>query len=190
LTQGAFDLLLAQLDTDRQKAGIKYEVLRRKLVKFFQWRGCSFPEDLADEAINRVARNIEAGDKISHLAAYCAGIARHVFLESLRSRRREEALHTVTHPSPSLPDEDLRQDCLEGCMRKLSPEDFQLIVQYYQDNERARIESRRNLALRLGIPQNALRIRAHRIRLRLQSCVEECVRRVHSEGNRLAASSH
>lgn len=190
LTQGAFDLLLEQLDTDRHQAGIKYEILRRKLVKFFQWRGCSFPEDLADEAINRVARNLEAGEKISHFAAYCAGIARHVFLESLRTRRREEALHTVTHPSPSLPDDDLRQDCLEGCMRKLPPEDFQLIVQYYQENEGSRIEARRNLALCLGIAPNALRIRAHRIRLQLQGCVEECVKRIVIKGNGLAESSH
>jgi DNA-directed RNA polymerase specialized sigma24 family protein len=190
LTQGAFDLLLAQLDTDRQQAGTKYEALRRKLVKFFQWRGCSFPEDLADETINRVARNLESGENIRHLAAYCVGIARHVFLESLRTRRHEEALHDVTYPSPCPPDEDPRQDCLERCLRELSPENFQLIVQYYQENDQARIEARRNLALRLGIPPNALRIRAHRIRLRLQGCVEECVRRLQSEGNGLAAWSH
>lgn len=190
LTQGAFDLLLAQLDTDRQQAGTKYEALRRKLVKFFQWRGCSFPEELADETINRVARNLEAGEDVRHFAAYCVGIARHVFLESLRARRREDALQAVTYLSPNPPDEDPRQDCLERCLRELSPENSQLIVQYYQDNEQARIEARQNLALRLGIPPNALRIRAHRIRLRLQGCVEECVKRLGSEGNRSGASSH
>ena len=190
MTQGAFDLLLARLDTDRQQAGTKYEALRCKLVKFFQWRGCSFPEDLADETINRIARNLEAGENIRHLAAYCVGIARHVFLESLRTRRHEDALQALTYASPSPPDEDPRQDCLERCLRELSPENFQLIVQYYQENEQARIEARRDLALRLGIPSNALRIRAHRIRLRLQGCVEECMRRLHSEGNRLATSSH
>jgi DNA-directed RNA polymerase specialized sigma24 family protein len=189
LTQGAFDLLLTQLDIDRQQAGAKYEALRRKLVKFFQWRGCSFPEDLADDTINRVARNLEAGENIRHLTAYCAGIARHVFLESLRTRRHEEALHAVTYPSPGPPDEDPRHDCLERCLRELSPENFQLIVQYYQQNEQARIEARRTLALRLGIPSNALRIRAHRIRVRLQGCVEDCMRRLQSEGNELAASS-
>jgi DNA-directed RNA polymerase specialized sigma24 family protein len=190
LTQGAFDLLLAQLDTDRQQAGTKYEALRRKLVKFFQWRGCNFPEDLTDETINRVARNLEAGEDIRHLAAYCVGIARHVFLESLRTRRHEDALQAVTYLLPTPRDEDPRQDCLERCLQELSPENFQLIVQYYQENEQARIEARRDLALRLGIPPNALRIRAHRIRLRLQGCVEECVRRSDSEGNRSGRSSH
>ena len=189
LTRGAFDLLLAQLDTDRQQAGTKYEALRRKLVKFFQWRGCSLPEDLADDTINRVARNLEAGENIRHLAAYCVGIARHVFLESLRTRRQEEALQAVTHPSPTAPDEDPRRECFERCLKELSPENFQLIVQYYQEDKKVRIEARRNLAGRLGIPPNALRIRAHRIRVRLQGCVEDCMRRLQREGNELAASS-
>ena len=187
LTQGAFDLLLALLDTDRQEAGTKYEALRRKLVKFFQWRGCSFPEDLADDTINRVARNLEAGENIRSLAAYCVGIARHVFLENLRTRRQEEVVHAATSPTP--PDEDPRRECLERCLRELSPENLQLIVQYYQEDEQARIEARRNLAARLGIPPNALRIRAHRIRVRLQGCVEDCMRRLQREGNELAASS-
>jgi DNA-directed RNA polymerase specialized sigma24 family protein len=189
LTQGAFDLLLAQLDTDRQQAGTKYEALRRKLVRFFQWRGCSFPEDLTDDTINRVARNLEAGENIRSLAAYCAGIARHVFLESLRTRRQEEVIHAVTYRSPNPPDEDPRRECLKCCLRELSPETSQLIVQYYQENEQARIEARRNLAARLGIPPNALRIRAHRIRVRLQGCVEDCMRRLQKAGNEFAASS-
>jgi DNA-directed RNA polymerase specialized sigma24 family protein len=71
----------------------------------------------------------------------------------------------------------------------LSPENFRLIVQYYQQNEQSRIEARRNLAAQLGIPPNALRIRAHRIRARLQGCVEDCVQRQQGEGNELAASS-
>ena len=72
-------------------------------------------------------------------------------------------------------------------MRELSPENFQLIVQYYQEGEEVRIEARRSLAARLGIPANALRIRAHRIRLRLQGCVENCVRSRQNEGNESGA---
>jgi DNA-directed RNA polymerase specialized sigma24 family protein len=189
LTQGAFDLLLAHLDSDRQDAGTKYEALRRKLVKFFQWRGCSFPEDLADETINRVARNLETGESIQHFAAYCVGIARHVFLESARSRQHEQTLQYATYPSPTPPDEDPRQECLESCLRHLSRENFHLILQYYQEGEKSRIEARQELAGRLGIPPNALRIRAHRIRLQLQGCVKECVRRLQGEGNKSADSS-
>jgi len=177
LTQGAFDLLLAQLDPDRQQAGSKYEVLRRKLVQFFLWRGCSFAEDLADDTINRVAKSLEAGENIRHIAAYCVGIARHVFLESLRTRRQGEAVDAGTYTPPSPSDEDPRQECLERCLRGLSPDNLQLIVQYYSEGVGTRIAARRNLSARLGIPLNALRIRAHRIRVRLQSCVEDCMKR-------------
>ena len=37
LTQAAFDGLLAMLDSDRDKAGEKYEFIRLKLLKYFQW---------------------------------------------------------------------------------------------------------------------------------------------------------
>jgi RNA polymerase sigma factor (sigma-70 family) len=189
LTQEAFDLLLAQLDRDREEAGKRYEVLRGKLRKFFQWRGCTFPEDLADETINRVARNLETGEQIRNFTAYCVGIARNVFLESLRTRQQQEALRASNNPSSTSLEEDPRGECLEHCLRELSQENSQLIVKYYQENEESRIEARRNLAERLGIPPNALRIRAHRIRVRLQGCVEDCVRRLKSGGNELGASS-
>jgi DNA-directed RNA polymerase specialized sigma24 family protein len=177
LTQTAFDLLLSQLDIDRQQAGAKYERLRRKLIKFFEWRGCNFPEDLADETINRLAMNLEAGERIDNFEAYCAGVARHVFLESLRARRQEGALKTLPNSAAASSDEsDRRWECLERCVRQLSPDRFQLIVQYCQENEGARIKARRDLAAQLGLPMNALRIRAHRIRAALESCVQDCMR--------------
>jgi len=189
LTQDAFDLLLAQLDTDRQEASKKYEFLRRKLVKFFEWRGCNFPEDLADDTINRVARKLEAGEEVRDLAAYSAGVARLVFLESLRTRKQEEEVLRAAPRSLAEPvdESDGRAECLDCCMRELSPANSQLIMEYYQENQRARIEARQQLAVRLGIPLNALRIRAHRIRVRLEGCVEECMRRRSSERNRLAS---
>jgi DNA-directed RNA polymerase specialized sigma24 family protein len=183
LTKSAFDLLLAQLDSDRQEAGTKYEGLRRKLVKFFEWRGCSFSEDLADETINRVARNLELGEKVRDLPAYCGGVARLVVLESLRARQQEQQVLRAG-PCPSTPaadEADQRAECLEYCMRKLSPENSQLIVQYYQEDKQARIRAREGLAARLGIPLNALRIRTHRIRVALERCVDECMKRRSSE---------
>lgn len=177
LTQDAFDLLLAQLDTDRHEAGKKYEVLRRKLIKIFEWRGCSLPEDLADETFNRVAKSLDKGEQIHNFAAYCAGTARHIFLESLRARQREEALQSTPQSLPvSAEEPDLRRGCLEGCLRELSQEDLHLIVEYYQEDKQARINARRNLAARLDIPLNALRIRTHRIRVRLEACVDQCMK--------------
>jgi DNA-directed RNA polymerase specialized sigma24 family protein len=151
-------------------------------MKFFEWRGCSFPEDLADETINRVARNLETGEQIHHFAAYCAGTARHVFLESLRIRQREEAVQAMPESLPiSVEEPDPRRGCLECCLRELSQEDLKLIVEYYQEDKRARINARRDLAARLDIPLNALRIRTYRIRVRLEGCVDQCMRRLQGE---------
>jgi RNA polymerase sigma factor (sigma-70 family) len=182
LTQAAFDLLLARLDSDRQQAGVKYELQRSKLVKFFEWRGSTLPEDLADETINRVAKNLEAGEEIRNLAAYCVGTARHVFLESLRSRRKEELVEDIPQTSVLRAEEsERRMECLEHCLQKLSPQEADLIMQYYQNDKQSRIASRKEISARLGIPLNALRIRTHRIRARLESCVEMCMKQVPSE---------
>jgi DNA-directed RNA polymerase specialized sigma24 family protein len=182
LTQEAFDLLLAHLDGDREQAGIKYEALRRKLVKFFEWRGCTFTEELADDTINRIARNLEGGEQIRNFTAYCVGIARNVFLESLRTRKREEAFQSMPNPCVARSDEpDQRRECLERCLRELSTQDFRLVMEYYQQDKKPRIALRRDLAIRLGIPLNALRIRIHRIRAQLEACVEQCMERLAKE---------
>jgi len=175
LTQEAFDLLLVQLDNDREQAGRKYEVLRRKLVKFFEWRGCAFTEDLADDTINRIAKNLEGGEQIRNFTAYCVGIARNVFLESLRVRKREEALQSIPASVAPLDEPDQRRQCLERCLRDLHAPDLRLIMEYYKNDNKPRIALRRDLAARLGIPLNALRIRIHRIRAQLETCVEQCM---------------
>src|SRR5579863_10153854 len=69
------------------------------------------------------------------------------------------------------------------------PESSQLIMKYYQGDKQARIEARRDLATRLGIPLNALRIRAHRIRVHLEGCVEQCTKRLLAGRNELAEFS-
>ena len=48
-------------------------------------------------------------------------------------------------------------------------------VGYYQEERRAKIELRQELADSLQIPLNALRIRAHRIRARLEQCITQCM---------------
>ena len=48
--------LLMRLDSDPAKAWEQYRSLRCRLVKFFEWNQCTFPEELADEVLDRVAR--------------------------------------------------------------------------------------------------------------------------------------
>ena len=56
LTKEAFERLLDSLDANRERAGEKYENVRRKLIEFFEARGSNSPADRADQTINRVAR--------------------------------------------------------------------------------------------------------------------------------------
>jgi hypothetical protein len=49
-----------------------------------------------------------------------------------------------------------------------------LITDYYKDEKRQKINNRLSLAERLGIPLNALRSRAQRVREKLEQCVMQC----------------
>ena len=57
----------------------------------------------------------------------------------------------------------------------LPPESRELILEYYQEDRRAKIQLRQQLADRLHIPLNALRIRTHRIRMSLEECIKSCL---------------
>lgn len=180
MTQEAFDLLLASLDPDRETAGQKYVLLRHKLVKYFEWHGAAFPDREADVTINRVARRMHEGQEVHSFNAYCYGVARLVFSESLRAQQKErEALECAPAAEAEEAGDELedeaRRACLDRCLRALPEEHRELIIGYYDDEKGRKIERRKHLAARLGIPINALRIRAHRIRLKLEGCVGECV---------------
>ncbi len=74
LTAAQFDALLRRLDADRNRAGEKYEEVRWKLVRFFQWNSCLAAEELVDETLNRVAERLaERGDEIPDVAAFAWG---------------------------------------------------------------------------------------------------------------------
>ncbi len=173
LTRESFEALLAWLDPNREVAGQKYEDIRTRLIKIFACRGCYEPEDLADETINRVTNKLEEIEAtfIGERARYFYGVANKVHLECLR-RKPTPPLPAVTNTSEEA---ERRCQCLDQCVTRLTPENRELVFQYYQEEKRAKIEHRKHLADRLGIAVNALRIRAHRIRKSLQDCVRECL---------------
>lgn len=178
LTREAFDKLLMCLDPDRERAGIRYENIRLKLVKFFEWRGCESPEDHADETINRVARRNNEGEVINNLESYFLGVARKVFLENEKQRAKQRAaMIQMSQTSQYLIGDDasdIRLQSFNKCMRNLPAETRELLIAYYQVEKCTKIEGRKELADRLGIPLNALRIRIHRIRAKLEQCVADC----------------
>lgn len=179
LTQEAFDQLLASFAPDREVAAKKYLEVRENLIRLFVWRGCPFPEDHADETFNRVARKISEGEEIRNAPAYVIGVARLLVLEIIKAHSRQrEALEEFQKSDVSEDTQsELRLECLQHCLRKLPPENRELILQYYQGDKRAKIENRRQLSDRLGLPINTLRMRALRLREQLQTCCEECLNR-------------
>ena len=183
LSREAFDAVLAVLDPDRERAGEKYELLRLKLIRFFEWRGCARPEDLADESIDRVGRRLAGGEQIRSAAsgAYFLGVARYVLREWWLEARRGAPLDDrldVADPSPATVDieaEEPRAVCLERCLGALPPESRSLVLAYYEHDGGAKISRRRELADRLGIGPSALRLRVHRLRVLLEGCVMGCL---------------
>jgi len=177
LTPKAFTKLLAKLSTDPEIAGGEYEELRRRLIKFFEWRGSLFPEDLADETLNRTARKIDGDEEIEkNVIALALGVAHFVFLETSKrpDYRRvslEDLIPVAAPPEHRLEDDELRVAYLRECLRSLPKESRELIIEYYREEGRAKIEDRKVLAEKLGISLNALFSRAKRIRDRLELCV-------------------
>ena len=175
LSQETFDALLAWLDSDREQAALKYEEIRRGLIKMFANRGCVDPEDLADETINRVTRKLkEIGKEFSgDPTRYFFGVANKVYLEFLR-RKIPQAMPPPANDPNRI---ELECNCLEHCIERLSKEGRELLLRYYAADGQVETDHRRALAEKLGIAPNALRIRAHRIRLALKECVEKCLER-------------
>lgn len=185
LTQDAFNTLLDWLDADRDRAGCKYEAIRRRLIKIFTGRGCHEAEELADETINRVIARV--GDVASGYegdpALYFYGVSQKVHLEYLR-KAQSQPLHLAEGPAEGTQNTPVfnptdhiepEYECLERCLERLPPNSRDLVLRYYQQDRQAKIDHRKLLATELGIAVNALRIRAHRIRQVLQECMEDCL---------------
>ena len=180
LTPAAFDKLLCSFSANRDEAGVQYELARRKVVRFFEWRAVGAAEDYADETINRVARRIDEGQNIDKLMAYIFGVARVILKEAIKERDRapialDEAPETKRQTAPEPVDPDVREICLDRCLEELGVESRDLILSYYEGQGRAKIDNRQELADKLHIPLNALRIRVHRIKRILENCLAECL---------------
>lgn len=184
LTQAAFDGFLAMLDRDRDKAGEKYEYIRLKLLKYFQWCGSDAPDIDADETINRVTRRIYEGQDVYNLTGYIYGVAKLVHTESLKRRSHLRVLDEGSLLELSSIAVEAQvvnyQECLERCLGRLSDEDREVITEYYRYKKAEKVDCRKRLAARLGISLNTLRVKMHRQRLNLEACVEKCLARYES----------
>jgi DNA-directed RNA polymerase specialized sigma24 family protein len=179
LTPEAFDRLLSFLDPDRDRAGEKYETLRLKLMRFFGSRACRTAEDRADEVFDRLAKKLAEGEEIRNVSAYCLGIARLVWLETLRGPEARQAsfddLPVIPFPVEDEDERRLRLACFNQCLRELPEADGALLVEYCYSEHGSPSEVRQEIARRLQVPLNALRIRVHRIKAKFSECFDECL---------------
>src|SRR5262245_27876596 len=138
LTTDRFEGLLLRLDLDRDRAGEKYEEIRWKLIKFFQWGSCLDAEDLVDETFNRVAERLGSNEKdeINDVVGFAWGVAKKIRQEAIR-------LHSKTIHLSGLPRTDhgfaysrvadaghdkltpaeSRLSCLRSCIQQLPVDD-------------------------------------------------------------------
>lgn len=178
-----FNLFLRWLDPDIEKAAERYESMRRNLITIFVRRGCHRAEELTDETFNRVMRRLPKmiDTYVGEPNRYIIVVAKHLHLEYVDETNRQDSLPDHDHDSDLSvePDDDTKEveyACLERCLKELPIKQQKLVVEYYYEDRRAKIDHRKQMADEMGINLNALRIRAHRIRNVLEECLEKCLR--------------
>ncbi len=184
LTASSFQILLDRLDADPELAATKYEELRVRIAHLLRWRGCaeSHADELADRTLDRVAAKLSAGEQIENVQAFAAAVARFIWLEHSRKNKAD----AVGDDLPEVPvepdldfldDPDARMKCLRRCVaKKFTDEDKRLVVGYYDtDADEKSKSARRRLAESFGLTLNALKVRACRLRMRLEACINDCV---------------
>lgn len=190
LTPEQFDKLLACLAPNRELAAEQYEHLRRALITFFEFRGALRPLDEADEVLDRVARRLDEGSVIftANPRNYFYAVARNVWRERLASPISEVELERTTLPTSNrTPLEILeeaeaesirarRLSCLQTCLQTLDAAERALIIGYYEGSGGNKIRNRQLLAEQLGITVSTLRVRACRLRERLDAKVKRCLK--------------
>src|SRR5690349_936986 len=91
LTEQSFSRLLLFLDPDRQRAAERYEKVREKLTRLFEWRGCIPGADYADETFDRVAKRLAEGldTQPQDPYLYFHGVALNLVRERWKKAERE-----------------------------------------------------------------------------------------------------
>jgi DNA-directed RNA polymerase specialized sigma24 family protein len=171
--QTCFGKLFRLLEPDVQTIEARFRRCRLKLVKFFAWRHCDDPDNLADETIARLLKNVHAGQELSadNPYSYVYAIATNVFQEYLRTKKKGRVLLDLD-AVPEIAISVVVDDCKRHCLEQLSHAERELLAHYYLEDD-----DRNSIALEQSQSLNALRLRVHRIKHRLRCCWQDCVKR-------------
>jgi DNA-directed RNA polymerase specialized sigma24 family protein len=179
LTPAAFAVLLDALGGTAESAGARYERLRANLIFFFSRRVLTFPEDLADEVLDRLTKRLADGEKIVSMEAFALGIARYVAQEQSGRKDRTVTVdgkfwdNIPANLTTSSDEEEIRR--LEDCLDRIPAAEATLLRRYYLSASENQIAARAALASDLGISSTTLRQRVFLARQRLRACLQEMI---------------
>ena len=177
LDKSGLESLLNAFDPDREQASQEYEALRERLIRFFEWNHTDAPEELADEALDRLAHRMSSNEgEILDPAKFAVGIARLLLKEHWRETcRKEEAIAAMAQcnrEAARREQERVHQEervaMLEQCLEAIAEPSRILIQRYFSAESRTQIQHRQKLAEEYGISANALRNRVMRIRMEVE----------------------
>ena len=174
ITVERFSTFLAWLSPDVDRAAEEYERVRGTLYMFFANRRCCYADELADETINRVILK-SSEETIENKLAYFYGVARNVYREFLRKQRVHLDIDDVTLPATQPEQPTFSRECLDKCLAELPAESQELMLDYFSEEESAKIRLRQQISARLKTTQTALRMRVSRTMRSLKNCVRECM---------------
>jgi DNA-directed RNA polymerase specialized sigma24 family protein len=184
LTCQKFDALLQWLGSDPDSAGKEYVVIQKGLIAMFAAEGFSDAEGLADETINRVADRLpEIGpDYDGKPVRYFRGVAKNIIFET---RRRREIATDSPPERPAKPVEVSDEyNCLIRCLTFLSFKDRNLILDYHVYEGHDKVLNHLAMADENKTSISNLRVKAYRIRERLEKCVRECLERLNKRNEK------
>ncbi len=179
--------LLSRLDADDEKAWAEYDLIRRKLLKFFECHRCWPAEEYADEVLDRIAIRSDIRE-IRDIASFAIGVARNLRLEDRKRTQRMVYIdcipegvdgvtdhHDLQNDIIDGMDKETRRQCLKKCLTQFRVRDRDLILDYYSAEGVKDYEHRRALAERMRLKMDALRVRMNRAREKLEQCVQQCL---------------
>lgn len=179
----AIESLLDRLDPNPALARKKYEEIRKRLIRIIehQPRPGGSAEDIADEAIDRVASRIEAGGEIEDIAAYLTVVARHLITELFRQPALDQLddrqAGALVSPESDPNEKEIERTCYEECLAKLRAKDRKLLKDFYAHTERGKHNKahKESVARKYGKSLDSLRVTVSRLQSGLRACKRECM---------------
>jgi DNA-directed RNA polymerase specialized sigma24 family protein len=138
ITPEKFARFLEWLSPDNARAGEEYERLCFRLSTFFSQRRCVYADELVDETINRVILK-SSQEQIESKIAYCYGVAKNVYRESLRRAHRCLDIDEIQLIAPTPAEPGFSRECLDQCLEQLPSNKRNLLLDYFSEEKSAKI---------------------------------------------------